>query len=126
MMERIALGLASIVLAVALVLGFQPPDDGLGALAIGSSGGPAGGSSGGSTAGTTAAPSPDSTSAAEQVVDGSIVRTRFGPVQVEITVSKGRIIDVKAVALPTGGRDDRLVWTSEAARHLTNFSGSGG
>lgn len=102
MIARIGLGLASIALACALVLGFRPPDDAAltaGAGADGRSSGTAN-SAGGAAAGPTA----DAT----QVVDGTVIQTRFGPVQVEITVSSGRVVRVSAVELPAGGRSGAI------------------
>ena len=37
---------------------------------------------------------------AEQVVDGKVVNTRYGPVQVEVTLSGSKIVDVQALQLP--------------------------
>jgi uncharacterized protein with FMN-binding domain len=37
---------------------------------------------------------------ATQVVDGKVINTRFGPVQVEVTISGSRILDVQALQMP--------------------------
>lgn len=43
------------------------------------------------------------------VVTGPAVDTRWGPVQVQVTVSGGRITDVEVVEYPTGnGRDQQI------------------
>lgn len=43
------------------------------------------------------------------VVNGPLVKTRYGPVQVQIRVTAGKIVDVTALRLPnTGQRDRRL------------------
>ena len=39
---------------------------------------------------------------------GTSVTTRFGPVQVAITVASGQITEVRALATPTGGKSDRI------------------
>ena len=41
---------------------------------------------------------------AQQVVDGEVVDTRYGPVQVEITLEGDRIVDVQALQLPSDRR----------------------
>ena len=41
-------------------------------------------------------------------VDGPVVSTRFGPVQVEIVVADGRISDVVALQLPTGRHSGQI------------------
>ena len=48
-----------------------------------------------------------STSASTQVT-GDAVDTRFGTVQVQVTVEGGTIVDVTALQLPTGGRDSQV------------------
>lgn len=57
--------------------------------------------------GTTAAPAQAGT-LADGTVKGQLERTRFGPVQVQVTISGGKITDVTAVQLPTGGRSGRI------------------
>jgi uncharacterized protein with FMN-binding domain len=53
-----------------------------------------GGSSGGSSASTK--------------VDGPVVSTRFGDVQVEVVVASGKVTDVVALELPTGRRSGQI------------------
>ena len=54
----------------------------------------------------TATPDPPATStesaaaAAPQVVDGDSIDTRWGPVQVEVTIAGGKITDVQPLAVP--------------------------
>lgn len=50
------------------------------------------------TAGSTAAPAP-TTKLANGTYSGTVEETRYGPVQVEVTVSGGKITDVKALQL---------------------------
>jgi len=54
---------------------------------------------------TTAAPASD----APQVVDGDSIDTRWGPVQVEVTVAGGKITDVQPLAVPyDNGRSQEI------------------
>ncbi len=53
-------------------------------------------------------PTPDATrtrtpkpTPSTQVIDGKVVNTRYGPVQVEITVKNGKLTDVQALQLPS-------------------------
>ncbi|MFL5708229.1 MAG: hypothetical protein ACJ77Y_04450, partial [Chloroflexota bacterium] len=41
-------------------------------------------------------------------VDGPVVATRFGPVQVEVVISAGKVSDVVALQLPTGRRSGQI------------------
>jgi uncharacterized protein with FMN-binding domain len=58
------------------------------------------------TSGTTGTGS--SGSAASAKVDGPVVSTRFGPVQVEVVVASGKVADVVALQLPTGRRSGQI------------------
>jgi uncharacterized protein with FMN-binding domain len=93
---RLGLGLASLALAGFLLLGFKAPQDA--ALASRSSG-----TSGG--AGTTGT---SGSTASSGTIDGTVVDTRYGPVQVEVTVSNGKVTAVTAVELPSGGRSGAI------------------
>jgi uncharacterized protein with FMN-binding domain len=44
---------------------------------------------------------------------GPVISTRFGPVQVEVTLQNGAIVDVSALELPTGRRSGQI--SNEAA-----------
>ncbi len=46
-------------------------------------------------------------------VTGPEVDNQFGPVQVEVTISGGKITDVVAVQLPNGGRSGRISQRAE-------------
>ena len=48
------------------------------------------------------------TTAASATIDGPVVDTRYGPVQVEIVVSGGQLQDVVALQLPTGRRSGQI------------------
>jgi uncharacterized protein with FMN-binding domain len=60
---------------------------------------------------TSAAGSGDSsgTSAADRTVTGPVVQTRWGPVQVKVSLSNGKVTDIQAVQYPQGtNRDDEI------------------
>ncbi|MDQ1394995.1 MAG: hypothetical protein QOG64_254 [Acidimicrobiaceae bacterium] len=57
-----------------------------------------------STSPSGSAPSTTSPAGANKTVDGPVVRSRFGPVQVEVTISGGKITEVTALALPSDRR----------------------
>jgi uncharacterized protein with FMN-binding domain len=72
--------------------------------------------SGGSVVPVTPAPTPSTGSgsapqAGTETVTGPTVDTRFGPVQVQVTVSGGQITDVQAVQLPDGDRRSSFIST---------------
>ena len=62
---------------------------------------------------TTASPAPSAATggagtAGATTVDGPVVDTQFGPVQVRIDVAAGRIADVVALQLPTGRHSGQI------------------
>lgn len=57
--------------------------------------------------------SPEPKVAKNQVVTGATAQTRWGPVQVQITVKDGKIVDATALQYPNGDR--RSQWISEQA-----------
>jgi uncharacterized protein with FMN-binding domain len=73
-----------------------------GALAVGLGGCGQGGATTVVSTATAPAPSPTAGSgAATRTVNGAVVGTRFGDIEVAVTLSKGRITDVQPVVLPT-------------------------
>jgi uncharacterized protein with FMN-binding domain len=118
-----ALGITTV--ALILLLSFKTPDDALparttGAVAVVE---PATGTTGDGTTGATTAPAPTTDAAgataapatgsgggttAATKVDGPVVDTRYGPVQVELVVAGGKISDVVALQLPTGRRSGQI------------------
>ncbi len=131
---RAALAVSTAALAVALLFGFRTPDELAAAVGDGSSGGtgpriaaaggsPAGQGTGatstgstrsGSTStgttstGSTGAGSGSGASAGSTTVTGPIIRTRYGNVQVQITVTNGKLSDVEAIQLPFGGQSGAI------------------
>jgi major membrane immunogen (membrane-anchored lipoprotein) len=62
-----------------------------------------------SSGGTPTTDSGGTPTAGATTVTGSVAQTRWGPVQVEITVADGTITDVSVVEYPTGNRRDREI-----------------
>jgi uncharacterized protein with FMN-binding domain len=84
--------------------------------------GPAVGIGGGADAGTTTATGESATGsgagsgrsgaaggATDQTVKGSVANTRWGPVQVQVKISGGRITDVTTLQAPAGNRRDKEI-----------------
>ena len=46
--------------------------------------------------------------AGTSTVTGSVVSTRYGDVEVSITIANGKVASVQAVELPSGGRSGRI------------------
>lgn len=64
------------------------------------------------TRGSTTTTTPPSTSAGgagSATVDGPVVDTRFGPVQVEVTITGGRIVEVTTPEYPNEARRSRAI-----------------
>jgi hypothetical protein len=73
-----------------------------------SGGGSSGGGSSGGGAGRSGAGSGTSSGGAN-VVNGPVVQTQWGPVQVQVRISGGRIVDVRALQVPHGNRRDQEI-----------------
>ena len=115
----VALGLTAV--ALALLLNFQTPSQ-LPASTVraGGSGpgpGPASGtttgqggtgSSGGAGQSGTGSPADSGGTTGARTVTGPTVETRFGPVQVQVTLNGHQITDVTALQLPVGGRSGAI------------------
>ena len=133
-MKRIVLWLMSTLTVLVLLFGYHtstsstataaggksslaaPLTGGTGA-ASGGAGAPTSGSSssssaagGSSSSGSTGAASPSAAgSATSGTVTGDVAQTRWGPVQVQLTVASGKITDVAVVQYPNGnGRDQEI------------------
>jgi FMN-binding domain len=44
----------------------------------------------------------------QHTVDGPVVDTRWGPVQVEVTLDGSKLVDIAALELPSGGRSGQI------------------
>ncbi|MFD2763225.1 FMN-binding protein [Micromonospora eburnea] len=112
-MRRITLWLLSTVAVVVLLFSYKTSTMGPGgetsAIADGSAGSSWTGTGDGSTAGSTGSGPSGGPSNGDGTATGSVAQTRWGPVQVKITVSGGRITDVRAVQVPDGNRRDREI-----------------
>lgn len=110
MPKRGAAALALTGLALALLLNFRTPTAPVTAAGGTTSGGTGSAGGGAATTGNTGSSSGSgssssgSTATGTTTVDGPVVDTRYGPVQVEITVANGQLTDVTALQLPS---DDR-------------------
>lgn len=138
MIHRVAISASALCLAVVLLINFHGPevtpvaavgnDQGGGTASAGGSAGAgnmsasgSGGSSGSTgtagssgstgsanssgTSGPTASPTGGSTAG---TYAGAVVQEPYGYVQVQITVQGGKVTDVKALELPTGGHSGRI------------------
>ncbi|MFC0003311.1 FMN-binding protein [Micromonospora siamensis] len=118
-MRRITLWLLSTVAALVLLFSYKTSTMGPGressAIAAGSDG-----STGSSWSGTDDGSDTDSSGGssndsggssggASGTATGSVAQTRWGPVQVRITVSGGKITDVTAVQVPDGNHRDQEI-----------------
>ena len=103
-MRRAALALLSTIAGLVLLLTFKTHDAPVavaappGAISPGSSGSSSGGSSSGG-----------STSSGSKTVTGDAADTRYGPVQVRITLTNGAVTAVEATEYPTNDRRDEEI-----------------
>jgi uncharacterized protein with FMN-binding domain len=100
-MRRITLWILSTVSALILLFSYRTSTMGA---AGGTSATPA--VAGGNTSGGV---SDSSGSGADGTFDGSVAQTRWGPVQVRITVSSGKIKSVEALQVPDGNFRDQQI-----------------
>ncbi|MBO2453456.1 FMN-binding protein [Actinomadura barringtoniae] len=95
-MHRAAVATASTVAGIALLLALKPHHSPAAATATATRSEP--------TGKATAPPA-----SASGTYKGKVVDTRYGPVQVEATVSQGRITAVRAIRLPSDNGRDREI-----------------
>lgn len=115
-MRRIAIWLASTVTIVVLAFGYHTSTNKTSTLAVatrsaGPIGNPAASSPSPSPARSSTSPSPSTGTASTttKTYTGSVAQTRWGPVQVEVTVSRSKITAVNVVQYPNGnGRDQEI------------------
>jgi len=96
-MRRIVLWFMTTLSAVVLLLGYRTST---------SAALPASGTTANTTNGTATA---GGSSAAGTVVTGTVASTRWGPVQVQVAVSGGKITSVQVVQQPEGNRRDEEI-----------------
>jgi uncharacterized protein with FMN-binding domain len=104
-MRRIVLWFMTTLSAVVLLLGYRTSTSS--ALPAGTASRPAAGTSTGTAANGTA--TPGANTAGGTVVTGAVASTRWGPVQVQLTVAGGKITAAQVVQQPDGnGRDQEI------------------
>ena len=101
-MTRIVLWFMCTLTVVVLLFGYSTSTAGPGAVGGRTSIIPSGGTATSDSGETT-------TAAGATTVSGAVAQTRWGPVQVEITVADGTITDVSVVEYPTENRRDREI-----------------
>ncbi|MCH5673472.1 FMN-binding protein [Streptomyces gilvus] len=110
-LRRIVLASAATVSGMVLLLSLKPHTTPTAALAVpapsSSASAPSG--SGGSGGSGSSGSSGGSTTTGTKTVTGSTVQTRWGPVQVKITVKSGKLTDVTAVQYPTDNPRDQEI-----------------
>jgi uncharacterized protein with FMN-binding domain len=108
-MRRITLWVLSTVTALVLLFGYHTSTAGAGGSAApvvavsGAGGGTDGGSPGGSSS------SSGSSSNSVQTYDGDAAQTRWGPVQVQITVEDGRVTAADVLQVPMANHHDQQI-----------------
>jgi uncharacterized protein with FMN-binding domain len=118
-MRRVALALFSTITGLVILLDFKTHSTTAGTIpaAVGTAG--AGGTSDGTASGTTsstgstsstgATSSSSSSTSSSKSVTGDSVDTRWGPVQVQITVTNGKVTKANAVVYPSGNSRDQEI-----------------
>jgi uncharacterized protein with FMN-binding domain len=129
--KRGAIALVTTALALVLLLSFKTPAGTTPGAIVASGGGSttasAPTSSATTTVGSAATSAPTATTGsaatsspttASTTVTGSLVSTRYGDVEVQVTIASGKITQVVAVTLPSGGRSGQI--SSSAAPRLAS------
>jgi uncharacterized protein with FMN-binding domain len=128
--KRGAIALVTTALALVLLLSFKTPAGTTPGAIVETGGGTTSGSAPTSSATTATTDAPTSTAAtggsaptsspttASTTVTGSLVSTRYGDVEVQVTIASGKITQVVAVTLPSGGRSGQI--SSYAAPRLAS------
>jgi uncharacterized protein with FMN-binding domain len=126
-LPRIMLSTVASISGVVLLLSLKPHATGGATSVTGSAAipaptatAPATGSSGGTSSGSgsTSGGSSGGTSSGTRTVTGDTVQTRYGPVQLSITLTNGKITAVKTLQLPTDNPRDQEI-SSFAVPQLT-------
>lgn len=122
-MRRVILAVSSTVIALVLLLGYKSqaapavvkppavsaPDSGASSEQTGSTGSSSSGSTSGSTGGSSGSGSSSSSSTTTKTATGDSVDTQYGPVQVRVTTSNGKITNVDAVDYPQNDPRDQEI-----------------
>jgi uncharacterized protein with FMN-binding domain len=110
--RRAIVAVATTAIALVLLFSFKTPDSGIASSATGSTvavarptaASPATRSSSSAGAVTGGGSSAATGQAATGTFTGAVISTRFGNVQVQVTLRSGKIVDVQALELPSGDR----------------------
>jgi len=108
-MKRIVLWFASTATIVVLLFGYHTSTNDTSATTAPSSASstsPSSSPSSSSPSGSTSSSSSSSSPSAAKTYTGSVASTRWGPVQVQITVTAGKISDVTVLQQPNGNGKD--------------------
>jgi len=120
-MKRITLWVLSTVTTVVLLFGYHTSTSGpmasttLAPIEASASSGSSstrsdtGSTGSGSGSDPTTQSSPSTTASQSSTVTGDVAMTRWGPVQVELTIAGGSITDVSVVQYPSGNREDEQI-----------------
>ncbi|GGZ07981.1 FMN-binding protein [Streptomyces poonensis] len=101
--RRVLLAGAATVSGIVLLLSLKPASDPAGAAQAAPQ----------QTAGAPSAQGgPGGAATGAQTLTGDVTRTEYGPVQVRVTVSGGKITDAEAVQAPSGGRSTQVTDTA--------------
>lgn len=123
--KRGAIALVTTALALVLLISFKTPDQAAlpagsdagnsttgstsNSTTTGNGSGSSSSSSSTSSSGSKATATPAPTAATGTVtVKGSVISTRYGDVEVQVTVANGKISNVQAIELPSGGRSGQI------------------
>jgi uncharacterized protein with FMN-binding domain len=111
-MRRITIWLVSTITVVVLLFSYRTSTSGPGGTSVVGAGAPGVvGPTAAAGSGTTSAPNTGTGTGGGKTttVNGTVAQTRWGPVQVQVKISGGKITDVTAIVYPNGnGRDDEI------------------
>ena len=113
-MRRVSVWLFSTVAALVLLFSYRTSLSGSSAATTAVAGAPVGGAGGtgtgsGTGAGSGSASGSGNESGSGKSYSGAVTQTRWGPIQVSITVSGGKITDVAVPTYPNGNRRDEEI-----------------
>jgi uncharacterized protein with FMN-binding domain len=111
-MRRITLWLVATVALVVLLFSYRTSTSGPGTVTAAAGAqrpGIVAGSSPSASSGAPPSGKPPSSSGSTTVVNGIVAQTRWGPLQVRITLSGRRITDVTAIIYPSGNGHDQSI-----------------
>ena len=108
-MRRIALAIVTTISALVLLFSYHTSTMGAGTSTAGVTQQPKATTSGGTSGGTSGSGGSGGSGGGDGTYTGDSVQTRWGPVQVRITVADGKITDSTAVAYPNENFRDQQI-----------------